>query len=224
MIDRLLPVAGREDILRFTHLFYDKARIKLFDDHLWLSIIGRPSRSNFTRLQRLTCIVCLLFTTMMANAMWYGTIDPASDRVLTIGPIKISAATVLVSIFGSLTVVPINLIVVNLFRKHRPKDWPADDQVMGVDGKMIKVKEVDGAKVKTKWWKKKYPLPYWCAYIAWSLAILCTLIGMFITIFYSLQWGKEKAEAWLSSLLLSTLQSVLLTEPVKVKPTVVSEL
>ena len=71
-LDRILPVAGRDEILTFNHLFFDKARRKLFDDHLWISLVGRPSRSNFTRLQRLTCILCLLFTTMVTNAMFYG--------------------------------------------------------------------------------------------------------------------------------------------------------
>jgi len=157
---------------------------------------------------------------MIANAMWYGRVQVSNDKVLTIGSIKLSAATLLVSLFGSLTVVPINTIIMNLFRKHRPKEWPADDEVIGVDGEKIQIQQSEGAKKRTKWWKKKYPLPYWCAYIAWTLAILCSLTGMFFIIMYSLQWGKEKAELWLSSLLISTLQSILLTEPTKVRPDV----
>ena len=216
-IDRVLPVASREDILRFQVLFFDKARRKLFDDHLWFSVVGRPTRSNFTRLQRLTCILCLLYTTMLANAMWYGRVEVANDKILEIGSITISAATILVSVFGSLTVVPINTIIVTLFRKHRPKEWPADDEVIGLNGERIKVQR-DGATTKRrKWWKKKYPLPYWCAYIAWALAILSSLTGMLFIILYSLQWGKEKADKWLSSLLISTVQSVLLVQPVKVR-------
>jgi len=208
-------VAGRSDIIRFQHLFFDKARMKLFDDHLWLSIVGRPSRSNFTRLQRLTCILCLLFTTMLSNAMWYGRVKVANDRVLTVGSFTLSAATTLVSVFGALTVVPINTLVVMLFRKHRPKEWQADDVVVGTRGDNIKVQQVEGTK-KIKWWKQKYPLPYWCAYIAWTIAILCSLTGMLFIILYSLQWGKEKADKWLSSLLISTVQSVFLIQPVKV--------
>jgi len=216
-IDRVLPVAGREDILRFQNVFFDKARKKLFDDHLWLSIVGRPSRSNFTRLQRLTCVLCVLCTTMLANAMWYGRVEVERDRILKIGSITISAATILVSVFGSLTVVPINTIIVVLFRKHRPKEWPADDEVIGLNGERIKVQQDEASKKKTKWWKEKYPLPYWCAYIAWALAILCSLTGMLFIILYSLEWGKEKADEWLSSLLISTVQSVLLVQPVKVR-------
>ena len=219
LIDRILPVAGRDDIIRFEHLFFDKARRKLFDDHLWLSIVGRPSRSNFTRLQRLTCILCLLFTTMLANAMWYGRVKVTNDRVLVVGPITLSAATILVSVFGALTVVPINTLVITLFRKHRPKDWQADDEVIGENGQRIQVRRLGGTMKTVKWWKQKYPLPYWCAYMAWALAILCSLTGMLFIIFYSLQWGKEKSNKWLSSLLISTVQSVVLIQPAKVTST-----
>ena len=45
------------------------------DDHLWISIMSRPTKSSFTRLQRLTCGVSLLFSTMIANAMFYRETD-----------------------------------------------------------------------------------------------------------------------------------------------------
>ena len=70
--------------------------------------------------------------------------------------------------------------------------------------------------VKKRFWQEKYPLPYWCTYIAWLLAVLTILISCWFVVFYSLQWGKEKSEQWLSSLLLSTLQSLVLIQPVKV--------
>ena len=64
----------------------------------------------------------LLYTTMIANAMWFGSVDSMeSDLSIKMGPIVITTGTILVAIFGGLTVVPINVIIVQLFRKSRSK-------------------------------------------------------------------------------------------------------
>ena len=41
-------------------------------------------------------------------------------------------------------------------------------------------------------------------------------VSMFIVFSYSLEWGKEKSEAWLLSIFLSIFQSVLVFQPLKV--------
>ena len=41
------------------------------DYHLWFSSFTRPSYSNFTRAQRLTCCLSLLMSYMAVNAAWY---------------------------------------------------------------------------------------------------------------------------------------------------------
>ena len=69
-VNRIVPIAGSEEVASFNHLFFTSARRKMTDDHLWVSVMARPTRSNFTRVQRLTCCLTLLFTTMIANAMW----------------------------------------------------------------------------------------------------------------------------------------------------------
>ncbi len=49
----------------------------LSPQHLWLSIFVRPRKSYFTRVQRLTCALTLLFLMMITNAMWFQ--DPGAD-------------------------------------------------------------------------------------------------------------------------------------------------
>ena len=70
-IDRVIPVAGREDVTMFRALFTTAIRRRLTDSHLWISVLSRPNRSRFTRVQRVSCILSLLFTSMIANAMFY---------------------------------------------------------------------------------------------------------------------------------------------------------
>ena len=67
-----------------------------------------------------------------------------------------------------------------------------------------------------KIWQRKYPLPYWCIYVAWGLSILSILGSMFFIILYSLDWGSDRSNKWLSALVLSVFQSTVIVQPVKV--------
>lgn len=60
---------------------------------------------------------------MVTNAMWYHSDEVENDQVVRIGPIIFSAAALVVSVFSSLAVIPINLVIVQFFRLSRPKDW-----------------------------------------------------------------------------------------------------
>ena len=53
-------------------------------------------------------------------------------------------------------------------------------------------------------------------YILQKYIFLSVFSGAFFVILYSLEWGSEKANAWLVSFCLSFFQSVLLVQPLKV--------
>ena len=84
LTDRILSVAGQEQVNGFGHVFFSTARKNLTDDHLWLSVVSRPTRSNFTRLQRLTCGVTLLYATMIANMMYFGVTEAMEGTGFTL--------------------------------------------------------------------------------------------------------------------------------------------
>ena len=77
MVERILPVAGMNDLSAFKHLFSSSVRKKLTNEHLWFSVMSRPTRSNFTRVQRVSCCVSLLFLTMITNCMFFKADDNA---------------------------------------------------------------------------------------------------------------------------------------------------
>jgi polycystin 1L2 len=95
-IDRLLPVACKNDLISYKHLFKQSVKKKFTDNHLWFSIFSRPSKSSFTRLQRLSCCISLLFCTMIANAMFYRSEENTQSKsgVLKLGPIKFTMTQV----------------------------------------------------------------------------------------------------------------------------------
>ena len=104
------------------HNFMMKSTNDLRDGHLWLSIFSKPARSSFTRVQRLTCALCLLLMTMLTNIMFYGipTDDP-EDQAGMVGGITISLSAIIIGIECALIMFPINLLILQLFLKVKPR-------------------------------------------------------------------------------------------------------
>ena len=55
----------------------------------------------------------------------------------------------------------------------------------------------------------------WLIYLAWFFLFCSCAVSASFTIFYSLIWGKSISEQWLSSMFISFIQDVTITEPVK---------
>lgn len=100
-MDRLLAVAGKEQMTEFSQLFSHSTKKKLDDDHLWFSVVARPPQSRFTRVQRVSCCLLLLYTSMLANALFYEVADSnTGKKVFSIGPFGLSPQQVSHDIFS----------------------------------------------------------------------------------------------------------------------------
>ena len=103
MVDRILPVAGLEDLVAFKQLFSSSVRKKLTSDHLWVSVFSRPTRSSFTRVQRISCCMSLLFLTMITNAMWFKSDSDGESKqqvvAMKLGPFSFTLQQVCICIF-----------------------------------------------------------------------------------------------------------------------------
>ncbi|PFX20690.1 Polycystic kidney disease and receptor for egg jelly-related protein [Stylophora pistillata] len=283
-VDRLIPVAGLDEMTSFNHLFYSTTQKNLADGHLWFSVFMRPAKSRFTRLQRISCCLTLLYCSMITNAMFYqvgGESDPAST--IQIGPLAFSPAQIGIGIMSSLIVVPVNLLIVGIFRnvearptkeelrerrskrtcwwfqelffcffdfnKNNKNDFieilqkdsrkeetfldfssktnlAANDEILvaeGVESEDISFriskqerKEEMEKKQKKKKKKKKKLLPYWFLYIGWVICFLTCFTTALFCVLYGLQFGKEKSAQWISSMLISFFQDVLISQPIKI--------
>ncbi|XP_072167996.1 polycystin-1-like protein 2 [Diadema setosum] len=118
LIDRVIPVAGQSELTTFGHLFSTKTRRNLSDGHLWFSVFNRPVKSRFTRVQRVSCCLSLLFSAMMANIFFYNInfTGSGSQVAYKIGPISFSMGEIVIGIISSLMVFPANIIIVQIFR------------------------------------------------------------------------------------------------------------
>ncbi|XP_078695242.1 uncharacterized protein LOC144924161 [Branchiostoma floridae x Branchiostoma belcheri] len=217
---RTLPVATEEDMKQFNTIFFSAVKKDFNDGHLWFSVFSRPTRSNFTRVQRVTCCLSLLFCTMVSNAMWYDTEKKVRTvHALTIGPITLTWHQLYVSFMSSILIFPVNIGLVTLFRRIREKESSTLEVDVGEDSAET-VEKGDCKDHQDKQSKKKkkklFMFPHWMVYVAWIIAFLVTFTSAFFSVLYSLDWGAKKSIAWLTSMLMSFTMSVFVVDPIKV--------
>ncbi|KAH9492781.1 hypothetical protein Btru_024701 [Bulinus truncatus] len=124
-IDRIIPLAGREQMSDFSYQFGERSKKNLADGHLWFSVIARPPGSYFTCVERVACCLCLLFMTMLTNAMFYKTENNSSTTAslsFTFGPFSLSVSQIFIGFISTVIVFPVNFLLVFLFRKAKPRN------------------------------------------------------------------------------------------------------
>ena len=240
-IDRLLfPISSQETKTLKYSLNY-KGSKSFSEGHLWLSILTKPPWSKFTRVQRATCCLSLLMSAMLANALFYRT-DKEADPTIQIGPLKFSWRQIVVGIESALIVTPVNLLIMALFKKSREKSLskvdtrkkeanPARLQRKSTHSRLCcaendnEVGEISTEKssIWTRTLRRLRPgtekdvmLPNYCVYIAWFLSFVAVSVSAIFTFFFSLQWGKEISNQWLSSMLVSFIQDLFVLQPIKI--------
>ncbi|CAH1238914.1 PKD1L3 [Branchiostoma lanceolatum] len=205
------------------------------DDHLWFSVALRPARSPFTRVQRLSCCLTLLYSTMITNIMFFGRGDdfdpPEPIRIagVEISP-PISLPELMIGIQSALIILPINLLVALFFRysgtstptASGSKNGTAVRENQHVVAHDMQPSEMTGISHKSRTdenqqasSKKKFSLPWWGAYLGWLLVWSASFVASFFTILYSLSFGRAKAEAWAVTFVTSFFTDILLLQPVK---------
>ena len=183
---------------------------KIADSHLWMSVFGKACSNTFTRVQRASCCLSILFSTMIANAMFYN-IGGESEGAIQVGPFKFSWRQIVVGVQSGMIIAPVNILIAFLFNSSKPKRKKAD-----------KYKEIDHTQeLVDQASDAGCVLPHFCVYFAWLLCFATTLAAATFTLFYSLMWGKEVAEQWLSSILISNGQDIFVVQPTKVMLVVV---
>ncbi|XP_078669286.1 uncharacterized protein LOC144910271 isoform X2 [Branchiostoma floridae x Branchiostoma belcheri] len=291
-VDRILPVASKDEVVSFSNLFQDKTRQDITDGHIWFSVVSRPTRSHFTRVQRASCCLSLIFCTMIASAMFYQKSE--GGNTIKVGPFVFSLASIMVSIQSTFVVFPVNLAVVLFFKKSRPlpegekecaccmkcccckkknkveEKYTTEEEEVGLEtvssnvpkddcesrveeselttvstavkdeqdtGSGNELNENDNSKEEEeqdeeneegtkeekeeekkeeKKKKDEFIFPHWCVYFGWFLTVGSALGCGFFIILYSMEWGPEKSNEWLGTILMSMFQSILVVQPIKV--------
>ncbi|XP_066278311.1 polycystin-1-like protein 2 isoform X2 [Branchiostoma lanceolatum] len=125
-VERLLPVSSPEELAEFGNLVKAKVERDMNDGHLWFSVKGRPARSPFTRVQRLSCCLTLLYSTMVTNIMFFGQGDNYdSPEKIKIGGTEIDVPfdlpKLMISLQSAAIIMPVNLLIVFFFKSARTR-------------------------------------------------------------------------------------------------------
>ncbi|XP_028296406.1 polycystic kidney disease protein 1-like 2 [Gouania willdenowi] len=114
--------AKTHEIASFRNIFQSRTWTGFRDEHIWVSIMDPPSRSPFTRAQRVSCCMCLLLCTMAINiAFWNLPEDKNAAVLFSIGSFKLTWQEIIVGIQSGLLMFPINILIITIFRSIRPR-------------------------------------------------------------------------------------------------------
>ena len=178
---------------------------KLADSHLWMSVFGKACSSTFTRVQRASCCLSVLFSAMIANAMFYN-IGGESDGAIQVGPFKFSWRQIVIGVQSGIIIAPVNIIIAFLFKSSRPRKKRSEKYQVTDEAQRLLDEITDTGCM----------LPHFFVYLSWFLCFCTTMAAATFTLFYSLMWGKETSEQWLASILISNGQDIFVVQPTKV--------
>lgn len=220
-VSRVLQVSDTKELTSFGILFRRKTSKDIFDGHLWISVVAKPSKSTFTRVQRLTCCMSLLFSAMITNAMFYNISNTPDNSTVSVGPLTFSLRQVIIGVQSSLIALPLNILVLQIFRNLKPKATVGSKYSRPCSRSRNAVGASDDWSVNDfpdkKDKKASGPrLPHWFIYIAYFLCFIVIMTAATFTLFYSMAWGKEISNKWLSSMLISFFQDAFITQPLKI--------
>ncbi|XP_074481384.1 polycystin-1-like protein 2 [Sebastes fasciatus] len=114
--------AKNNEIASFRNIFQSRTSTGFRDEHIWVSIVDPPSRSPFTRAQRVSCCMSLLLCTMAINiAFWNIPVDEDSAVLFELGSLKITWQELMVGVQSGLLMFPINILIITIFRSIKPR-------------------------------------------------------------------------------------------------------
>jgi hypothetical protein len=130
-----------------------------------------------------------------------------------------------------LSLVP-SLLLVQLFRRIRSRDADKKTSASALQETLKKMRSSDASAMsmpetgetseppaktlKSKKEKEKWTCPWWCLFIAYGLSLLLAAVSIFFTIVRGIEFGDEKTQQWLTSLIVGFFSSILLLQPIKV--------
>ena len=221
-IERIIHTSRKPEKTSLKYLLTRETKMKLTDNHLWLSILSRPVQSSFTRLDRLTCCFVLLTMTMLMNIVYYGRNNgddsSSNEDGLKIGPyFNLTLSQLSIGIISNLIVFPPSLLLVQLFRRIKRRHTRLEKLKKILKETNLTPNEETRVETSTKKTSIfEYKFPWWFKLVAYALSYTFACVSLLFVIVKGIEFGDEKATKWLTSLIVSFFSSLLLTQPLKV--------
>ncbi|UJR11342.1 hypothetical protein I4U23_015523 [Adineta vaga] len=214
-IERVLSVASELEKRQFSFVLAKQTYHSVSDGHLWFSIFSRPPSNRFTRVQRCTCCFVLLFLSMFLNIMYYDLSNEdksTKSTSMSFGSLYITPQQIIIGMIVELFALIPSLFLVQLFRRLRPRQ----KQQSSIRQALYKLKSLPQDSLGKKNVKSPFIFPWWCIFIAYGLCMLIIGLSILFIIARGIEFGDEKVQKWLASILSGFFSSILLTEPLKI--------
>ena len=197
------------------------------EHHLWVSILIRPLRSNFTRIQRLSCLIGLIYLTMVVSVLILKTPDEVEGmQQVIIGPFRFSHENFENSMIA-VTIATVFVMISSFF--FRNCDSPTGGVNINSIWRRMYIKINSVFKLDKSVLGKTYIPPaeeavqygvHWlpdvCLYVGWTILGISVLITTYILVVVSEKWRLIKSEEWMTTVLCGFMASFLLLETIKV--------
>ncbi|XP_044184816.1 polycystic kidney disease protein 1-like 2 [Acropora millepora] len=245
-IDRLLSPISYEETRTFMYSLNSRGSQSFCEGHMWLSVVTKPPKSKFTRFQRTTCCLCLLMSAMLVNALFYKPDQDADPKIqigplrfswrqvvvglqsaLIVTPVNL----LIVAIFKNTAEKRYNKVMPSASKGKRASvksRVPVVSCWGGATGTKHETEEKEccSPRGRTSVWTrtiqraklmtKEFLFPHYFLYIAWVLSFLTVASSATFTFYFSLQWGKDISNEWLSSVLVSFTEDLFVLQPIKI--------
>ena len=209
-------LACEDDVNDWGFLMKKRVRLDLSDNHPWFSIMSRPMPSDWTRVERLACVVTALYMAMLVNCMFYGKDADAPNAGVVIGGFfRISWFTIWTSFIGAVIVIPPTFCIGFVFKKVRRRSAAKCEMITAFNLEEKLAAVGGGVSGDEKAPKKPFRLPFPFVYFGWFLVAACVGTSAFF-VMYSLTWGREKSLQWLCGMILHVVQDIVAIQTVKV--------
>jgi ABC-type multidrug transport system fused ATPase/permease subunit len=246
LIDRTIPIAMDEQILNLGSLTNKTVKENMAEDHIWWSIFARPVKSNYTRVQRVTCAFVFIYMIMLFHMLYfeldYEARNPNDKYSLRFGFFSLAPKQLYIGfIIVLLTIIP-TVLIIEIFRRARSrqkirterlKDVIEDSNALNllrlkknkkivVEEEALKTNEfkLRDNKMIAKHGKTKsifqFTLPWWFSIIGFIISWSVMLICIFFVIVKGLEYGNKMVEKWIVQFIISIFTSIFITEPLKV--------
>ncbi|KAG8562873.1 hypothetical protein GDO81_015845 [Engystomops pustulosus] len=135
-MSKTFKVANDQELRSFRNIFLQKTLRGLRDEHIWISILNHPARSVFTRVQRVSCCMCLLLCTIVINLMFWELPQTAYPVLISVGSFILTWKDIMIAFESAILMFPVNLLIIYIFRNTQPRE-NKDTKTKNKKGKQV---------------------------------------------------------------------------------------
>jgi hypothetical protein len=157
---------------------------------------------------------------MLMNILYYGMDNTPNADGLSFGPINVTLQQVSVGIITNLIVFPPSFLLVQLFKRTKQrltrlskiktllnKHNPIENKEEEGNEENNKIKEKSKLELKFPWWFK---------FVLYVVSFIIASVCLFFIVIKGIVFGNDKSTKWITSVVVSILSSILVTQPLQV--------